>query len=63
MRHFLRSTTHYLAFSSVRGLPGAEKVTIKVNEGKAEIDVAEGKKIAKDQVERLWSGMWGNWKG
>lgn len=36
----------------LRQLPGAEKVTIKVNEGKAEIDVAEGKKIAKDQVEQ-----------
>jgi len=36
----------------LKQLPGAEKVTIKINEGKAEIDVAEGKKIAKDQVEQ-----------
>lgn len=36
----------------LKQLPGAEKVTIKVNEGKAEIDVAEGKKITREQVEQ-----------
>ncbi len=36
----------------LKQLPGAEKVTIRVNEGKAEIDLAEGKKITKEQVEQ-----------
>lgn len=36
----------------LKQLPGAEKVTIQVDEGKAEIGVAEGKKITKEQVEQ-----------
>ncbi|NKE70239.1 heavy-metal-associated domain-containing protein [Candidatus Manganitrophus noduliformans] len=36
----------------LKQLPGVEKVTIKVNEGVAEIDVAEGKKMTEEQVEQ-----------
>lgn len=34
----------------LKQIPGAEKVTIKVSEGKAEVEVAEGKKVTKEQV-------------
>lgn len=36
----------------LKQIPGAERVTIKVNEGVAEIDVAEGKKMTQEQVEQ-----------
>lgn len=36
----------------LKNIHGAEKVTIKINEGKAEIDLAEGKRITKEEVEQ-----------
>ena len=36
----------------LKQLPGAEKVTIKINEAKAEIEVADGKEITRGQIEQ-----------
>ncbi|HLF85807.1 MAG TPA: heavy-metal-associated domain-containing protein [Nitrospiria bacterium] len=33
-------------------LPGAERVTIKINEAKAEIEVGDGKEITREQIEQ-----------
>ncbi len=36
----------------LKQLPGAERVTIKINEAKAEIEVADGKEITRGQIEQ-----------
>lgn len=36
----------------LKQLPGVEKVVIKINEAKAEIEVADGKKITRGQIEQ-----------
>ena len=36
----------------LKQLPGAEKVVIKINEAKAEIEVADGKEITRGQIEQ-----------
>ena len=36
----------------LQALPGVEKVSIKVNEGTAEIEVAEGHQVTKEQIQQ-----------
>ncbi len=36
----------------LQALPGVEKVTIKVNEGVVEIEVAEGHQVTKEQIQQ-----------
>ena len=36
----------------LKQLPGVEKVTIKIHEGKADIEVAKGQKVTQEQIEQ-----------